>query len=170
MKERGIPMIRATTTFDLERLLLVLGILGTIVGVFHVGPWAEQERDALARFMGPPLNVRFIGTLHPPDHEGKRGSRTLKVSWDDQNWKLEVEKLVVLTASVSEMRILQALRPYSLRFTGPEEVLGVISASDLVGKPLTVSGYLYINHHRLMVSSIDSVSEEGGEVTISVTR
>lgn len=64
-------MSRARIGSNLAILLLVLGVLGNIVGVFDIAPWAEQERDASARFIGPPLNVRFIGALHPPDHEGK---------------------------------------------------------------------------------------------------
>jgi len=154
-------MFKVRAVFVFAKLLLVLGIVGNIVGVLHLGLWAEQERDASARFIGPPLSVRLVGVLYPPDQKGEHWSKTLKVSADERSWNFDVEKLDVLTASISEMRILQALRPYSLRLSGPAEVLGVLQGTELVGKPLTIMGYLYIDHHRLMVSSIDMVPEEG---------
>jgi hypothetical protein len=76
-------MIRFRTASGSARLLLGLGILEIIVGIVHIGPWAGQGRDALARYIGPPLNVRFVGTLHLPDHEGPRGN-CLAWGWNCQ--------------------------------------------------------------------------------------
>ena len=154
-------MIRVMRFCDLAKFLFIVCIVAIVIGVFQIGTWTRCERDASARYIGPPLSVRFVGTLHPPDYEGKRVSRTLKLSWDGQNWKLDVDNLVVLTSSVTQMQIFQALRPYYLRLTGPKEVLGILKGSELLGKPLTISGYLYINHRRLMVSEINTVFEEG---------
>jgi len=83
------------------------------------------------------------------------------VTFEKQNWVFDLEKLVVLSSSVTEMKVLQSLRPYRLLLSGPEEVLSVLKGPEMIGKPLTIRGLLYISHHRLLVESIEAVSTEG---------
>jgi len=154
-------MTKVRTVLNVVKLMLVLGIIGNIVGVLHIGTWAEHEREASARYVGLPLSVRFIGTLYSPDQKKGGGLKTLKVTFEKQNWVFDLEKLVVLSSSVTEMKVLQSLRPYRLLLSGPEEVLSVLKEPEMIGKPLTIRGLLYISHHRLLVESIEAVSTEG---------
>jgi hypothetical protein len=154
-------MVKVRKVLNLVKLMLVLGIIGNIVGVLHIGTWAANEREASARYVGAPLSVRLVGTLYSPDQKKAGGLKTLKVTFEKQNWVFDLEKLVVLSSNVTEMKVLQALRPYRLLLSGPAEVLSVLQGAEMIGKPLTIRGYLYMSHQRLMVNSIEAVSEEG---------
>ena len=154
-------MVKVRKGLNLMKLMLVLGFIGNIVGVLHIGTWAEHEREASARYVGAPLSVRLVGTLYSPDQKKGGGLKTLKVTFEKQNLVFDLEKLVVLSSSVTEMKVLQALRPYSLLLSGPKEVLSVLQGPEMINKPLTIRGLLYISHHRLLVESIEPVSAEG---------
>ena len=71
-------MVKVRTVLNLVKLVLVLGIIGNILGVFQIGALTWHERDAVAGYIGPPLSVRLVGTLYSPDQKKGGWAENLK--------------------------------------------------------------------------------------------
>lgn len=121
---------------------------------FQVGVEGAGEAWAL----GPPITVRFVGAFYPPEEKEKAKQQArdlLKIGIKKEEWIFAVQDVDVISPSITDNRLLSALQPpRTLRLVGPEALLGQVKAPDIVGKRVSMKGYLRLQERMLEVAEL----------------
>ncbi len=133
---------------------------GLIAAVGFIG--LIQARDGIAfgrslHFHPPniPLHMRLTGVLHPHEAEGEVGGvHTFPVTMNRKKWIFQTEKAQTLTGSQNGTSVLARLFPNRLRFVGRDERIGPLTAPEMLGLTVVLTGYLYFSSNRFWVTEV----------------
>jgi hypothetical protein len=156
--------MRSWSMANLTKVIVVVGISGLIIGLFHTDTWVDSGGELLAgiRYAGPPLHMVFTGAFFPPDAKEVKNERdVLKFLIEKEQRLFKYEEVKNLGSMVSETEILLAIRPFNVSITGPEKVMSTLRGPAGMGKRINLRGYLYPNNRRLVLESIEVVSDQG---------
>lgn len=107
--------------------------------------------------------VIFTGTFLPPDQidEQNLTARTLEVVIsENKTWIFDITGAENLAGGQTQQSILQNIYPRRLSFTGTDDMLKRLQKSDLAGKQIRLSGYLYKNARRFQVVALEILEED----------
>lgn len=106
--------------------------------------------------------VRLTGTLLPAEERGLNGNReSLDVLINGKAWIFQLAKVENLKASGgSGGAILRQLFPDRVNFVGANDLIHNLQEPKVIGKPLTIIGFLYPASRVLFITAV------GGEQKI----
>lgn len=150
------------TGIGVVAFLVAAAVLCPALPRFKAGePAAKGEAWAL----GPPITVRFTGAFFPPEEKEKAKQQArdlLRIGIKKEEWVFAVQDVNVISASITDNRVLNALQPPRiLRLVGPEALLGTVKAPEIVGKQVTMKGYLRLAERILEVAELTPIAGEG---------
>ena len=103
----------------------------------------------------PPPLVRITGSFLPLTGEEASGLSTLTVSIKGTKWRMMINRIEKLTGrDPSGTRLLESLFPRHLRFTGPDDLLNILSDPKIEGTLMTIEGRLYTSERMLLVTIV----------------
>lgn len=104
--------------------------------------------------------LRLTGTLLPVEEENQGGLHdTLEVNINGEMRIFEVAKVKNLKANGYGREALRHLVPARVKFVGSEDLIHNLQKPKLVGKPLTIAGFLYPASRVLFVTAVDGVEK-----------
>jgi len=109
------------------------------------------------RFAGPPV-VRFIGAFQEFNEKAAGNLNTLTVTIGNQKWLFQVSRVDTITGSDPGMMILNNIFPPELHFFGPPDRLAPLEKPDIVGKQVSLEGFLYISDRTFYVATANIAS------------
>lgn len=138
--------------------------LVAMAACFSIVPRFQTDGSGEAWALGPPITVRFTGAFYPPEdkEDAKQHARhLLRVGIKKAEWIFAVQDVNVISASITDNRVLNALQPpRMLRLVGAEALLGQVKAPDIVGKRVTMKGYLRLQERMLEVAELTLLPAE----------
>lgn len=121
-------------------VLLLVGILG-----FSPAPTIAYEVGY----------VRLSGTLLPAEEEGQTGLRdSFKVQINEKVWIFQLAKVENLRGTGDGRAILRQVFPAQISFVGAEDLIHHLQEPETVGKPLTITGFLYAASRVLFITAV----------------
>jgi hypothetical protein len=115
---------------------------------------------ASAQFRGQPPVVRFTGVFQPFDEKAANNLNTLTVSYQEQRWLFQVERVNVMGGRDSGMMILSRIFPPQLSLSGPAQLLEPLGNPESMGKRWTLEGMLYLRNRRYYVATVEPAPAE----------
>jgi hypothetical protein len=109
---------------------------------------------AAPALLNSPLVVRMSGKLEPFNEHESHGLNTLTVTVaDSQQWLFKVTRVDTLPDTASGGMILSEIFPPELHLTGSTRDIAVLQQPDIVGKTVTLQGFLYIGDRNFYVGA-----------------
>ena len=119
-----------------------------------LGLWALTPR--LYGFATIPLRVRFIGALVSSKDENRNGAlENLQVLVGKEKRIFLVDKVEIVGSGGINRTVLQRLFPPSVRFFGADDVILRLRRATILGRLVTIDGYLYPDTRMLFVTAVD---------------
>ena len=115
---------------------------------------------ASAQFRAQPPIVRFTGVFQPFDEKAAGNLNTLTVSYQEQKWLFQVERVNVMGGRDSGMMLLSRIFPPQLSLSGPAQLLEPLGKPENMGKRWTLEGMLYLRNRRYYVAMVEPASAE----------
>jgi len=137
-----------------RRSAALLGLLVTLAAAPPAAPFFTGGRG--------PLLVRFAGTFAPWDAQDVGKLNALTVQAGERRWRFEVDELHTIAGPDPGNMLLTDIVPPVLYVSGAAQQLGVLADPGIVGKPLTLEGWLYLADRRFFVSSARIGAPPGG--------
>lgn len=114
-----------------------------------------------ARGAQPHPLVCFTGVFWPLEEKGRSGAPTLTVRVTDVVWIFRIAKIENLRGTdLSELGLFRALFPPRVHFVGSEDLLRPLRDPAIVGRRLSIQGYLYTADRVLWVTAIEEIAPE----------
>jgi len=113
------------------------------------------------------------GILQPFDEHERHALNTLTVTiGDTQPWLFKVTRVDTLPDTAAGVTILSEILPPELHLTGSTHDLAVLKQPTVVGKAVTLQGFLHLADHNLYVGSVNVVAEAAtvGAISPEVTQ
>jgi len=105
---------------------------------------------------GSPPVVRMTGTFKPFDEKESHGLNTLTVIIEDkQKWLFKVNRVDTMTGTDPGMMLLTYIFPPELRLMGAASKMALLAQPDIVGKPVSLQGFLYIDDRDFYVAEVN---------------
>jgi hypothetical protein len=139
-------------------IALSVSVLGASVATAQVLS-RREHRIEVPHVSVPPL-VRFTGTLVPPGEKSAGSPHTLRVFIQNNEWLFRLDKVETLTGTNYGWMILSDIFPPELHFTGPEDLMQALQATERTGKPVSVEGRLYIADRMLAVTTAGEAAQK----------
>jgi hypothetical protein len=137
------------------KLKRVAFLLVFILWVCDVSPW-------LYGFVRVPLRVRFTGVLLPSKDQSRKGVlEDLDVLIGKEKRTFLLDKMKIVGSVGVNRAILQRLFPPLVRFVGLDELIGRLKNPEIVGKVLTVEGFLYPESRIFFLTEVDEGEADG---------
>ena len=109
---------------------------------------------------GSPPVVRMSGTFQPFDETESHGLNTLTVIIDDkQKWLFKVTRVDTMTGTDPGMMLLSYIFPPELRLMGAASKMAVLTQPDVLGKPVSLQGFLYVDDRNFYVAEVNIAGE-----------
>jgi len=109
---------------------------------------------------GSPPVVRMSGTFQPYDEQQSHGLNTLTVIVEDkQKWLFKVTRVDTMTGTDPGMMLLSYIFPPELRLMGAASKMAVLTQPEVLGKPVSLQGFLYIDDRNFYVADVDVAGE-----------
>ncbi|MBI3797275.1 MAG: hypothetical protein HY268_09965 [Deltaproteobacteria bacterium] len=113
---------------------------------------------------GSPPVVRMTGTFSPFDEKQSHGLNTLTVIIEDkQKWLFKVNRVDTMTGTDPGMMLLTYIFPPELRLMGAASKMALLAQPDIVGKPVSLQGFLYIDDRDFYVAEINVATETANQ-------
>ena len=143
-----------------RQTLAMIVAVGAILGAFGgVCPAASP-------IFRSPLVVTMSGTLQPFHEHQSHGLNTLTVTIDGkQKWLFNVNRIDTVTDTQPGVMLLSAIFPPELRIEGSTSNMAVLEEPTVVGKTVTLQGFLYIADRNFYVGDVSVAAE-----TVKETR
>ena len=130
---------------------IILAVVGVAIG---------GVTAASAQFRGQPPIVRFTGVFQPFDEKAAGNLNTLTVSYQEQRWLFQVERVNVMGGRDSGTMLLSRIFPPQLSLSGPAQLLEPLGKPENMGKRWTLEGMLYLRHRRYYVATVEPAPAE----------
>ena len=109
---------------------------------------------------GSPPVVRMSGTFQPYDEQQSHGLNTLTVIVEDkQKWLFKVTRVDTMTGTDPGMMLLSYIFPPELRLMGAASKMAVLTQPDVLGKPVSLQGFLYVDDRNFYVAEVNVAGE-----------
>ena len=142
-----------------RRIIVTLVALLAVLGVFR------GYCSATPSLFSSPLVVRMSGRLQPFDEHESHALNTLTVTVaDTQQWLFKVSRVETLPATAAGVMILSEIFPPELHLTGSAHDMAVLQQPDVVGKAVTLQGFLYLADRNFYVGGVSVATESAQEV------
>ena len=131
--------------FTWRQTLAMLVALGALLGPLQVSAGIHPS----------PLVVTMSGTLQPFNEHESYGLDTLTVTIaDKQQWLFKVNRVDTVTGTNPGMMLLSEIFPPKLRIMGSTSNMAVLEEPTVVGKTITLEGFLYIADRNFYVGDV----------------
>ena len=104
--------------------------------------------------------MRFVGVFQPFDQKAAGNLNTLTVSYKEQRWLFQVERVNVMGGRDSGMMLLSRIFPPQLSFSGPAQLLEPLGNPENMGKRWMLEGMLYLRNRRYYVATVEPAPAE----------
>lgn len=141
-----------------RQILIALVALVAVSGVFRGFCLAAPS------LFGSPLVVRMSGILLPLNEHERHALDTLTVTIaDTQQWLFKVTRVDTLPDTASGGMILREIFPPELHITGATHDMAVLKQPTVVGKAVTLQGFLSLAERTLYVGGVSVAAEAAKE-------
>ena len=135
--------------FTWRQTLALLVTVGALVGA------SGSVCPAASLFSRSPLDVTMSGTLQPFNEHESHDLDTLTVTIaDKQQWLFKVNRVDTATGANPGLMLLSEIFPPKLRIVGSPHDLAVLEQPTVVGKTVTLQGFLYIADRNFYVGDV----------------
>ena len=141
-----------------RQTLVMIVAVGALLGAFG------RVCQAVPPFLRSPLVVTMSGTLQPFNEQDSHGLNTLTVTIDDkQKWLFNVNRVDTVTGTDPGVMLLNEIFPPELRIEGSTSNMAVLEDPSVVGKTVTLQGFLYIDDRNFYVGNVSVAAEAAKE-------
>jgi hypothetical protein len=140
------------------------GILVTSLALVAVLGVFRGFCPAAPSLFGSPLVVRMSGTLQPFNEHDSHALNTLTVTIaDTQQWLFKVTHVDTLPDTATGVMLLSEIFPPELHITGATRDIAVLEEPTVVGKAVTLQGFLYLAERNFYVGGVSVAAEAAQE-------
>jgi hypothetical protein len=113
------------------------------------------QEGAFAQFFVT-RTLRFIGTIYPPDSKDLKGGLAYqKISIENKEWILKVTKVVDINyPGMTQSQLVQQMPSNLILKEGVKGVLSPFQHPDIVGKVITIQGFVYASSGWMEVNEL----------------
>jgi hypothetical protein len=130
---------------------------------FSMAVWVFGVSIAIAQSPYPeqrPLDLRVTGAFLPDDQQKKRDDIvTVDVSVQGKPMLLRVGKVEDLTTQERAQAVKGEVLLRKVHFTGPEELMARLQKPEMVGKVVTLEGWLDTQSRRFQITTVKEMTE-----------
>ena len=130
---------------------MILAVVGIAIG---------GVTAASAQFREQPPIVRFVGVFQLFDEKAAGNLNTLTVSYKEQRWLFQVERMKAMGGRDSGTMLLSRIFPPQLSLSGPAQLLEPLGNPENMGKRWILEGMLYIRNRRYYVATVEAAPAE----------
>lgn len=130
---------------------IILSVIGVVIG---------GVTAASAQFRAQPPIVRFVGMFQPFDEKAAGNLNTLTVSYKEQQWLFQVERMKAMGGRDTGTMLLSRIFPPKLSLSGPAQLLEPLGNPENMGKRWTLEGMLYLRNRRYYVATVEPAPAE----------
>ena len=128
---------------------VVLWVFGVSLAIAQ-SPYPEQR----------PLDLRVTGAFLPTDQQKRDDIVTVDVSVQGKPMLLRIGKVEDLTTQERAQAVKGELLLRKVHFTGPEEMMAWLQKPEMVGKVITLEGWLDTQSRRFQVTTVKETTQE----------
>ena len=132
------------------RTILVIVLAALNIGVaLAQSPYPEQR----------PLDLRITGTFLAPDQQKRDDLVTVDVTVQGKPMLLRVGKVEDLTIQERKQAVKGDVLLHKVHFTGAEDLMMRLQKPEMIGKVITIEGWLDSQSRRLQVTAIKETTD-----------
>jgi len=136
-----------------QTLTMVVAV-GTLFGAF------ARVCQAVPGLLRSPQVVTMSGTLQPFNEHESHGLNTLTVTIDGkQKWLFNVNRVDTVTEAQPGLMLLNEIFPPELSLRGSTSDIALLEEPSVVGKQVTLQGFLYIADRTFYVGNVNVVGQ-----------
>lgn len=137
------------------KIIRAVAVVLFVVGILSLG-----RAPVMAYEVG---YVRLTSTLLPVEEKSQRGmGDTFTVNIHGETWIFQLIKAENLKAGGGSGRaVLQQLFPARVNFVGADDLIHNLQEPEILGKPLTITGFLYPASRVLFITVVDKAQKIG---------
>jgi hypothetical protein len=106
-----------------------------------------------------PLDLRITGTFLAPDSPKRDDIVTIDVTVQSKPMLLRLGKVEDLTTQERAQAVKGEVLLHKVHFTGPEELMVRLQKPEMIGKVITIEGWLNTQSKRLQVTTVKEETE-----------
>jgi hypothetical protein len=135
------------------RQTLVMAVtIGTLFGAY------ARVCQADSAISGSPRVVTMSGTLQPFNEQDSHGLNMLTVTiGGKQKWLFYVKRVETVTDAQPGVMLLNQVFPPELSIEGSTSNMALLEEPRVVGKPVTLQGFLYISDRTFYVGDVSVI-------------
>ena len=138
--------------------LVMIVAVGALLGAFG------RVRKAVPAISDSPLVVTMSGTLQPVNAQDSHGLNTLTVTiGGKQKWLFNVKRVETVTEAQPGGMLLNEIFPPALSIEGSTSDIAVLEDPNVVGKPVTLQGFLYFADRTFYVGDVSVAGQTAQE-------
>ena len=129
---------------------------------FSMALWVFGVSIAIAQSPYPeqrPLDLRVTGAFLPGDQQKRDDIVTVDVSVQGKPMLLRIGKVEDLTTQERAQAVKGEVLLRKVHFTGPEELMARLQKPEMVGKVVTLEGWLDTQSRRFQVTTVKETTE-----------
>jgi hypothetical protein len=129
---------------------------------FSMALWVFGVSIAIAQSPYPeqrPLDLRVTGAFLPADQQKRDDIVTVDVSVQGKPMLLRIGKVEDLTTQERAQAVKGEVLLRKVHFTGPEELMARLQKPAMVGKVVTLEGWLDTQSRRFQVTTVKETTE-----------
>lgn len=130
--------------------------------IFSMALWVFGVSIAIAQSPYPeqrPLDLRVTGAFLPGDQQKRDDIVTVDVSVQGKPMLLRIGKVEDLTTQERAQAVKGEVLLRKVHFTGPEELMVRLQKPEMVGKVVTLEGWLDTQSRRFQVTTVKETTE-----------
>ena len=128
---------------------MVLWVFGVSLAIAQ-SPYPEQR----------PLDLRVTGAFVSTDQQKRDDIVTVNVSVQGKPMLLRIGKVEDLTTQERAQAVKGEVLLRKVHFTGPEEMMARLQKPEMVGKVITLEGWLDTQSRRFQVTTVKETTQE----------
>ena len=141
-----------------RQTLVMIVAIGVLLGAFG------RVRKAVPDISGSPLVVTMSGTLQPFTAQDSQRLNTLTVTIaNKQQWLFNVTRCETVTEAQPGVMLLNQIFPPALSIEGSTSDMALLEEPSVVGKPVTLQGFLYIADRTFYVGDVSVAGQTAQE-------
>jgi hypothetical protein len=117
--------------------------------VLAQSPYPEQR----------PLDLRITGTFLAPDQQKRDDLVTVDVTVQGKPMRLRIGKVEDLTIQERKQAVKGEVLLHKVHFTGAEDLMMRLQKPEMIGKVITIEGWLDTQSKRLQVTTIKETTD-----------
>jgi hypothetical protein len=130
--------------------------------IFSMALWVFGVSIAIAQSPYPeqrPLDLRVTGAFLPADQQKRDDIVTVDVSVQGKPMLLRIGKVEDLTTQERAQAVKGEVLLRKVHFTGPEELMAWLQKPEIVGKVVTLEGWLDTQSRRFQVTTVKETTQ-----------